>query len=117
LQRPPLDELESWILKQYRVMYEAFFEERRLIQSGHFHEVRYEDLEADPVGQVRSVYEALDLPTFSRAAVEQYVGRVAGYKKNQFPALSVELRQRIAREWRFCFEQWGYATERISSKN
>ena len=113
LQRPPLDELDAWILKQYRAMYEAFFDERHSIPAGHYHEVRFEELEADPVGQVRRVYEALDLPAFSstQAAVERYVGRVDGYRKNQFPEISADLRRRIAEEWRFCFEHWGYAVE------
>lgn len=59
-------------------MYEAFFEERHLIPAGHYHEVSFEELEADPVGQMQRVYEAMDLPTFSttQAAVERYVGRV-----------------------------------------
>ena len=113
LQRPPLDALDSWILKQYRAMYEAFFEERHLIPAGHYHEVSFEELEADPVGQLQRVYEALDLPAFStaRAAVERYVGRVEGYRKNQFPELPTDVQQRIATEWRFCFEEWGYDVE------
>ena len=111
LQRPRLSDLDDWILRQYRQMYDVFFEERRLILSGHFHEVSYEELEQDPIGQVKRIYEALDLPDFSHneSALRSYVDSLTGYQKNQFPDLSAELRQRIANEWQASFAEWGYA--------
>ena len=112
LQRPPAgEELDEWILRQYRVMYESFFEERELIPPRHYHEVCFEDLEADPLGQMRRVHEALDLPSFdeARPALERYVEGVRGYRKNEFPELPVGLRRRIGVEWGRCFEEWGYA--------
>jgi hypothetical protein len=110
LQRRP-DEWDEWILRQYRTMYDVFFEERSLIPAGHFHEVCYERLEEDPVGEVRRVYEALSLPDFGQVepALRRYVGSIAGYRKNEFPELLAELRKRIADEWRPCFEEWGYS--------
>ena len=94
-------------------MYDAFFEERGLIPPGQYHEVRFEELEADPIGQMQRVYEALDLPAFSQArpALERYVDGVRGYRKNEFPELPVALRRRIADAWRPCFEEWGYRSE------
>jgi hypothetical protein len=110
LQRPRLSDLDDWVLRQYREMYEVFFEERSLIPEGHFHEVCFEELEEDPVGQVRRVYQALDLPEFGQAepALRRYVDSIAGYKKNEFPDLPADLRTRIAAEWRPCFKEWGY---------
>jgi omega-hydroxy-beta-dihydromenaquinone-9 sulfotransferase len=110
LQRPRPDDMDEWILRQYRTMYEAFFAERGLIPEGHFHEVAFAALEWDPVGQVRRIYEALDLPDFghAEAGLRRYVDSVAGYRKNEFPAPAPELRARIAAEWRSCFEAWGY---------
>ena len=63
LQHPRGDD-EDWVLGQYRAMYDAFFEERGLIPAGHFHEVGFERLEADPIGEVGRIYEALGLPDF-----------------------------------------------------
>jgi len=110
LQRPRLNDLDDWILRQYRAMYEAFFDERALIPAGHYHEVCYEELELDPVGQMQRVYEALGLPAFAetKSAVENYVRSIHGYQKNQFPEMTGELRRRISEEWQVCFEQWGY---------
>ena len=109
-QRPPLGDLDEWILRQYQVMYDAFFEERRLIPGGHFHEVGFEQLEDDPIGQVRRLYDALDLPDFAHAepALRAYVESIARYKKNEFPELPPAMRARIARAWPSSFEEWRY---------
>jgi hypothetical protein len=110
LQRPPLEDLDEWILRQYRAMHDAFFEDRRLIAPGNYHEVCYDELDADPVGQVEHLYVALGLPPFDavRPALERYVETLRGYKKNEFSELPVALRTRIAEAWRPCFEEWGY---------
>jgi hypothetical protein len=110
LQRPDLGGLEGRILRTYQEMYEVFFEERRLIPAGHFHEVRFEELEADPVAQVRKLYQALGLPDFRQVepALRRYVESLSGYKKNALSELSPDLRERIAGAWRRCFDEWGY---------
>ena len=112
LQRAPAaEDLDDWILRMYRKMYDAYFEERSLIPAGQFCEVGFEQLEQDPIGQIRGVYEALQLPDFSAVnpELQTYVSSIADYRKNSFPDLSAELRQRIAKDWQRCFEEWGYA--------
>lgn len=118
LQRPPLDDLDEWIIRQYRAMYDAFFEERDLIPPGQYHEVCFEELEADPVGQMERLYEALRLPAFSaaRPALERYVDGLRGYRKNEFPELPAALRRRLRDAWGPCFERWGYAPEASSNR-
>jgi hypothetical protein len=119
LQRPPAGaELDEWIIRQYRALHDAFFDERDLIPPGRYHEVRFDELEADPLGQMERVYEALGLGEFSQArpAVERYVAGVGAYRKNEFPELPAALRRRIAEAWRPCFERWGYALEPISGR-
>jgi hypothetical protein len=110
LQRPDYSDLEERTLRQYREVYDVFFEERGLIPEGRFHEIGFEALEADPIGQVRSIYEALALPDFGHVepALRRYVESVAGYKKNTLPELPADVRTRVANEWRRCFDDWGY---------
>lgn len=110
LQRPRPDGLDEWVLRQYRTMYEVYFEERKLIPEGNLVEVRFEELEKDPLGQVRRVYEVLALPAFDRveAALRRYIDSIMGYQKNKFSELSSALRDRIAHEWRLSFDEWGY---------
>jgi hypothetical protein len=98
------------IISTYAEMYDAFFEERGLIPEGRFCEVGYEELEREPVCVIRGIYEALGLPGFEslRPRLEDYLGSIAGYRKNRHPELPEALRRRIVREWRRSFEEWGY---------
>jgi hypothetical protein len=110
LQRPDYGDLEGRTLRQYREVYDVFFEERGLIPKGHFHEIGFEALEADPVGQVRGTYEALGLPDFGHVepALRRYLDGITEYRKNTLPDLPADLRSRVAVEWRRCFDEWGY---------
>jgi hypothetical protein len=109
LQRSPAHMGEQ-ILQRYARMYDAFFEERGLIPKGQFHEIGFDALEQDPVGQVRAIYERLGLAAFEavRPRMQQYVDSLAGYRKNEFADLSPELRGRVASAWQRSFDAWGY---------
>jgi omega-hydroxy-beta-dihydromenaquinone-9 sulfotransferase len=110
LQRTKEVDWTERVIRQYRELYDAFFEERGLIAAGHFHELGFKELEKDPVGEMRKLYEALDLPEFAKVepALRTYVDSLSGYRKNVFPDLAPVVRRRIAGEWRRCFEEWGY---------
>ncbi|MBI3461963.1 MAG: sulfotransferase [Planctomycetes bacterium] len=111
LQHLVLDDLDGTIIRQYKELYEPFFEERSLIPEGRLCEVRFSDLEHDPLGQMRQIYEALDLPDFAAmaTALRRYVRSVAAYRRNEYPPLPPALRRRVASEWRRSFEAWDYA--------
>src|SRR4051812_23108939 len=103
--------IDDRIIAVYRRMYDAYFDERPLIPAGQFHEIAYEDLVNDPIGQVVSIYTALALPSFERVRprLENYVGSIGGYQTNRHAELPEALRRRVSTEWRRCFEAWGYA--------
>lgn len=111
LQRPSLD-VDERTIRQYAELYDAYFEDRELIPGGRLHELRFEDLEQDPIGQMRKVYAALDLPDFAEVepALRGYVDSLSGYRKNAYPELSPDLKARLAREWKRYFRAWDYAT-------
>ena len=98
---------------RYRTMYDKFFEEKILIPTGQLHELSFEDLERDPVGQVASIYAGLKLEGFAQmeGSLRQYVESLRDYEKNQFADLSPELLSELGREWRRCFDEWGYETK------
>jgi hypothetical protein len=104
----PIDDL---IIRRYQAMYDVFFEERGLIPDARYHEVCYEELERDPAGQVRQIYEKLNLPSFDavQPALQRYLDTIRNYHKNEYPELPVTLRGKIARSWEKSFEVWGYA--------
>jgi omega-hydroxy-beta-dihydromenaquinone-9 sulfotransferase len=93
-------------------MYDAFFEERGLIPPGDYHELAYEDLERDPLEQMRGLYQALNLPDFTgaEARLSEFLSGTANYQKNTFRPLPEDLRSRLAREWAPSFRAWGYST-------
>lgn len=105
-------DLEARTLRVYRELHNSFFEEQSLIPPGQFHELSFADLEQDPIGQVRHIYEALGLPDFTQAEprLREYVDSLAGYRKNEFTELSGKLRSRINAGWQRCFDEWHYPT-------
>jgi hypothetical protein len=102
--------VDDWVLKQYRTMYDAFFEQRKLMPPDNFYEVCFEELEQDPLGELKKLYEALNLPDFAHveATMRSYVGFITGYKKNDYPLLPQKLRELITRDWQPSFDEWGY---------
>jgi omega-hydroxy-beta-dihydromenaquinone-9 sulfotransferase len=111
LQRPDSIDSEARILRICKEMYEVFFDERALIPVGRFCEIGFEELEADPIGQMRKIYEGLELPDFGHVEplLRSYLLAIAGYKKNELHELPLGLRERVAQEWERYFEEWGYA--------
>lgn len=112
LQECPTPDGDHRILSVYTEMYAAYFDERSVIPEGRHCEVSYEDLERQPVGVVRSIYEALGLSGFEdlRPRLEAYLGTIAGYRRNRHDELPEPLRRRIALEWGRSFDEWGYET-------
>jgi hypothetical protein len=110
LQRTSEVDWTGRIIRQYKELYAAFFEERSLIAAGKFHELRFEALEQDPVGEMRKLYESLGLPEFAKVEprLRAYLDSLFGYRKNTFPELTPDVRRRVAAEWSRCFEEWGY---------
>lgn len=97
------------ILALYEEMMRCYFADRSLIPAGNLAEVRFEDLERDPVGELARVYDNLDLPGFAQArpAIEGYVAQQRGYVKNAL-ALSQADRERVEQRWGFALDELGY---------
>jgi len=105
------DVINEQLIRQTKSLYNGYFAERARIPAGRLHDVAFEDLERDPVGQVKCIYESLNLPDFRdvEQRLSAYVDSIADYKKNVFPELPADLRKRLHNEWRQCFDEWGYA--------
>jgi hypothetical protein len=110
LQRPDLDGVDRRILDRYNVLHDAFFEARRLIPPAQYHELAFEDLERDPLAQMRLLYQKLALPGFDnvRPKLQRYLRSIEDYRKNRYDELPAPVRQAVATSWRRSFEEWGY---------
>ena len=67
-QEPTFDGIEEYVLSSFERMYRAFERDRPTLSAGQLHEVKYEDLIRDPVGELEKIYIRLGLEGFARAA-------------------------------------------------
>ncbi len=103
------EEIEKNILSIYTDLYNKYEADKHLIPKGNLIEVKFEDFEADALGMTEKIYKTLNLFDFesARPAIEKYVGKKKGYKKNKYKydARTVDL---VKTNWSFALEQWGY---------
>ena len=109
LQRRP-DDVDDTILRQYALLHAAWFEERSLIAEDRLVELAFEDLSRDPIGALRSIYDALGLDGFdpARSRFEALVADRADHQRNRFPELCESDRARVREAASRCFDAWGY---------
>src|SRR5438132_97220 len=112
LQRPQYVGLEEHVFETFNRMYQRLEEGRKLVSPSRFHELRYEELVRNPVGEMRLLYEKLDLGAFESylPRLEEYLRQVAGYERNRYD-VSPELRTRITKEWRHVIRRYGYTSD------
>ena len=105
-----VDEEIDAMAEYSRRVCEKFAADRKLIPAGNLAEVRFEDLERDPLGELERLYAELSLPGWSQAepAVRAYVGTLTQYRKNTH-GYDRALLDKVREQWRFAVEGWGYA--------
>ena len=111
LQTPRSDErVREKVFGEFRVIYERLEEAKPLIPPGRFHEVRYESLVKDTSGEMRKVYDALELGGFDdyRPRLEEYLRTQAGYETNKYTISDAD-RDAITKRWGDIIERLGYA--------
>ncbi len=109
LQEIEPERVEAHVLQFYDRLMRRFLAERSLIPDGHLVEIRFDDLEASPLDQLRRVYDGLGLPGFAAAepAFRSYLDAVAGYRKNVYE-LDGNVIAKVNAHWPYAFETWGY---------
>ncbi len=110
LQRPTFDGLEEDVFNTFTHLYERVEKGKALIDPSRFCELRYEELIRDPVGEMRKLYEHLQLGGFDKVLprLEQYLSKITGYKRNHYE-LTPELRAEITRRWGDVIRKYGYS--------
>ena len=102
-------ELEAKVFREFRTIHERYRATEGLIPKGNLVEVRYEEFVKDLVGGTERLYAGLSLDGFAEAEpkLEAYAKRSASYETNKYEQ-SVELQERIAKEWGDIIESQGY---------
>ena len=97
------------ILDSYGAMMRQYMKDRESVPAGHLAEVRFEDLERDPMAELERLYAELSLPGWERARtpMADYLKTLSGYRKNVH-RIDRETIDLVDRNWRFAVEAWGY---------
>jgi len=109
LQRPTFEGLDEKVLSTYVDLYRKLDEGRDLVDPSRFYELRYEELIADPEGQLRLLYEHLRLGGFEeyRPRLRQYFAEHANYATNSYE-LPDEQRAIVTERWGEVIDRYGY---------
>ena len=102
-------EVTAAIRNSYTAMMRQYMADRASVPSGNLTEVRFEDLEKNPMTELERIYRALSLPGWAQARkpVGDYLRTLSGYRKNahQFDKETIDT---VDREWGFAVQAWGY---------
>ena len=109
LQTPTYAGLEERVFETFNHFHRRLDATRGLVAPDRFHEVRYEDLTKDPVGEVRRIYERLDLGDFetARPHLDRYLAEMSRYERNKWQLSDAE-RAEIDRHWGEVIRKYGY---------
>jgi hypothetical protein len=109
LQVPSYADLEAYVFRKFTHLYKRLEEGKGLINPSRFHELRYEELVRDPIGEMRKLYDHLGLGGFDavRPQLERYFADKADYKTNRYEQ-SPELHGRIEERWGDVIRRYGY---------
>jgi len=118
LQEVGQGEHENWVLRFYSQLMQKLLADKSLIPAGNLVEVRYEDLDKEPLAQLHKVYETLGLPGFAEAepAFRAYLDSISGYQKLAHKQLDDSAITKINRNWQFAFDALGYKRLEPASK-
>ena len=102
-------EIEENVLIFFRELMTRYFEEKSSVPSDHLCEVRFEDLEKQPLEVLSRIYRELELPGWDIALphFQSYLAGQTNYQKNIFTMKQEEI-EKIEREWQFALDAWGY---------
>ncbi|MEO0373481.1 MAG: sulfotransferase [Cyanobacteria bacterium P01_A01_bin.17] len=102
----PIDQL---ILESYPQLMGALEVDSGQLPNDSFVEIRFEDLECDPMGQLAKIYNTLNLPNYEQAQphFKDYLQKLGTYQKNSYPP-NVEDRAKVDRLWKPFIQKWSY---------
>lgn len=100
---------EEEVISTYRYGLEKYEKDRELIPKGRLHEISFEEMEKDPVGELKAAYDELDLPGFEELekALQPELESLKRYQKNEFQDDPYWV-TRVYDDLRSAFERFGY---------
>ncbi len=101
--------LKNYIFECKDLMYSAYLEQRSELPENQLAEVKFEELLANPMGEMQRVYQQLELGGFDEAqpAIESYFESRKDHKTNPF-SIDETLRMDIDNNWHQYMDEFGY---------
>ena len=96
-------------LQLYEHCMDAYHRTSHMIPKGNLYEMRFEDLEADPLGEMHRVYQNLGFDGWENleVAIQKKLPELTHYRKNSFD-MDQELMRKVYNRWKTSFERYGY---------
>ena len=97
------------VRRNFVAMTRQYLRERASIPKGNLVEVRFEDVERDPLAELERIYDVLRLPDWerARAPIAAYLETISGYAKNRY-RIDRSVIDVVNRDWGFAVKEWGY---------
>lgn len=107
-------EIDDKIFYYFNTTMQKYLNERHMIPKGNLIEIAFEELEEKPYEVVERIYKELNIPHYDKAfpEIDKYLKSVKNYEKNKFRDIKPEVVERILKEWKFAFDEWGYSYEK-----
>lgn len=88
-------------------LYRNFDRDVSALPKGQFAETRYQDLVADPEGEIQRLHRELGLPGADATTLGEHLQQVRDYRPNRFTLGQPQL-DAIRTDWQWYFERFGY---------
>lgn len=107
------DFLKEEVLYTCNKMYEAFENDRKLINQSQLIEIKYEDLDKDPMLKIKQIYDyfGFEMQPQYISNLEAFFSKVKNHQKNKFTDLDMDTKKEIHKRWRVIFDRFGYDPE------
>lgn len=109
LQSVSSEDIIEIVLSTYEQLYRCYHKEKEKIPKGQLVEIKYEDFEKNPMGELARIYDQLGLSGFVKMEpfAQSYLDSLGKYKKNNF-TISEDVKTTIYRRWRETFDIYDY---------
>jgi hypothetical protein len=102
LQDVDISVIREQALVNYEKMMRRYLKERQLIPEGNLVELKFEDVEANPLAEIERIYSQLNIELTPKTweSTKDFIKILSGYRKNNY-RLTPELCNEIASRWGF----------------
>lgn len=102
-------DIEGFIFSTYTRMMQHLLEDTKRLTTDEFIHVRYENLEQNPLQEIKKIYDQLQLGGYGEAVphFEHYLSSIQTYQKNNHQLQPEEIKK-IYYHWSPFIQHWGY---------